>query len=134
LFDTVSPLGRQGLEDRSVRAGRASFGARRNAPSCSTGCAPTSWQADVDHLGDHLQLAYYARTTSGSEWEIGWNPIVVDETTWEPATHQGISVWGHKPVGQTVVDRLDQFRLGARSLVRPEVTVRALSEPGIPDG
>jgi len=45
-------------------------------------------------------------------------PIVVDESTWEPTTHQGISIWGHTPVGQTIVDKLDRFRLGARSLVR----------------
>ena len=43
---------------------------------------------------------------SGFEWEVGWNPIVVDEATWEPTTHQGISIWGHTPEGQTVIDKL----------------------------
>ncbi|MBZ3900308.1 MULTISPECIES: VOC family protein [Streptomyces] len=87
-------------------------------------------------VGQHTndkELSYYARTPSGFEWEVGWNPIVIDETTWEPTTHQGISVWGHLPVGRTIIDKLDQFRLGARSLARPEVTVRALSGAGIPD-
>ncbi|MFE8957448.1 VOC family protein [Streptomyces massasporeus] len=87
-------------------------------------------------VGQHTndkELSYYARTPSGFEWEVGWNPIVVDENTWEPSTHQGISIWGHKPVGQTIVDKLDQFRLGARSLARPERTVPALSGAGIPD-
>ncbi|MFE6760956.1 VOC family protein [Streptomyces sp. NPDC057689] len=87
-------------------------------------------------VGQHTndkELSYYARTPSGFEWEVGWNPLVVDESTWEPTTHQGISVWGHRPVGQTIVDKLDQFRLGARSLVRPERTVPALSGDGIPD-
>ncbi|MBK3575391.1 VOC family protein [Streptomyces sp. MBT65] len=84
------------------------------------------------HTNDK-ELSYYARTPSGFEWEVGWNPIVIDETTWEPTTHQGISIWGHTPVGQTIVDKLDQFRLGARSLARPEVTVPALSGAGIPD-
>ncbi|CAM5520227.1 putative protein OS=Streptomyces aurantiogriseus OX=66870 GN=GCM10010251_47080 PE=4 SV=1 [Streptomyces aurantiogriseus] len=46
---------------------------------------------------------------------------------------QGISIWGHKPVGRTITDRLDQFRLGARSLVHPEKTVPALSGAGIPN-
>ncbi|WP_328869564.1 VOC family protein [Streptomyces sp. NBC_00287] len=81
-------------------------------------------------VGQHTndkELSYYARTPSGFEWEVGWNPIVVDESTWEPATHQGISIWGHTPVGQTIIDKLDQFRLGARSLTRPEKTVPALS-------
>ncbi|QWB27802.1 MULTISPECIES: VOC family protein [Streptomyces] len=87
-------------------------------------------------VGQHTndkELSYYARTPSGFEWEVGWNPIVIDESTWEPGTHQGISVWGHLPVGQTIVDKLDQFRLGARSLAHPEKTVRALSGAGVPD-
>ncbi|MEU0426162.1 VOC family protein [Streptomyces canus] len=87
-------------------------------------------------VGQHTndkELSYYARTPSGFEWEVGWNPIVVDESTWEPSTHQGISIWGHTPVGQTIVDKLDQFRLGAISLARPENTVPALSGAGIPD-
>ncbi|MFE9606599.1 VOC family protein [Streptomyces hokutonensis] len=87
-------------------------------------------------VGQHTndkELSYYARTPSGFEWEVGWNPVVIDETTWQPTTHQGISIWGHTRVGQTIVDKLDQFRLGARSLARPEVTVPALSGAGIPD-
>lgn len=78
------------------------------------------------HTNDK-ELSYYARTPSGFEWDVGWNPIVVDESTWQPTTHQGISVWGHTPVGQTIIDKLDQFRLGVRSLARPEHTVPALS-------
>lgn len=70
---------------------------------------------------------------SGFEWEVGWNPIVIDETTWERGIHQGISIWGHLRVGQTVVDKPDKFRLGARSLAHPEKTVPALSGAGIPD-
>ncbi|MEV6394037.1 VOC family protein [Streptomyces sp. NPDC051907] len=87
-------------------------------------------------VGQHTndkELSYYARTPSGFEWEVGWNPVVVDETTWEPTTHQGISIWGHLPVGQTIVDKLAQFRAGARSLTRTESTVPSLSGTGIPD-
>ncbi|KPI07593.1 Biphenyl-2,3-diol 1,2-dioxygenase [Actinobacteria bacterium OK074] len=81
-------------------------------------------------VGQHTndkELSYYARTPSGFEWEVGWNPVVIDESTWRPSTHQGISVWGHTPVGQTIITKLDQFRTGARSLTRPENTVPALS-------
>ncbi|WP_326595857.1 VOC family protein [Streptomyces sp. NBC_01803] len=87
-------------------------------------------------VGQHTndkELSYYARTPSGFEWEVGWNPLTIDETTWRPTTHQGISIWGHTPVGQTIVDKLDQFRRGARSLTRREDTVPALSGTGIPD-
>ncbi|MEV7977561.1 VOC family protein [Streptomyces sp. NPDC086519] len=87
-------------------------------------------------VGQHTndkELSYYARTPSGFEWEVGWNPVVVDESTWQPSTHQGISIWGHTPVGQTIVDKLDQFRLGIRSLAHRETTVPALSGAGVSD-
>ena len=80
-------------------------------------------------VGQHTndkELSFYAVTPSGFEWEVGWNPIVVDaeaESTWEPATYQGISIWGHTPEGQTIVDKLEQFKNGSRSLVRREDVV-----------
>lgn len=87
-------------------------------------------------IGQHTndkELSYYAQTPSGFEWEVGWNPIVVDENTWKPSTHRGISSWGHTPEGQTVVDKLNQFAAAARSLLRREDTVVALAAPGIAD-
>ncbi|GAA3437051.1 VOC family protein [Kutzneria kofuensis] len=84
------------------------------------------------HTNDR-ELSFYARSPSGFEWEVGWNPIVVDESTWEPATHQSISIWGHQPVGQTVIDKLAQFARAAQSLRHREETVPALSGAGIPD-
>jgi 2,3-dihydroxybiphenyl 1,2-dioxygenase len=87
-------------------------------------------------VGQHTndkELSYYAMTPSGFEWEVGWNPIVVDEKTWEPTTYQGISIWGHSREGQTIVDKLAQFKTGAQSLLRREDTVEALAGAGIPD-
>ena len=87
-------------------------------------------------VGQHTndkELSYYAMTPSGFEWEVGWNPIVVDETTWEPSTHQGISIWGHTPEGQTIVDKLAQFKVGAQSLLHREDNVAALADAAIPD-
>ena len=69
-------------------------------------------------------------TPTNFEWEVGLNPIVVDETTWEPTTHQGISIWGHTPVGQTI-DKLAQFKTGAQSLLHPEPAVPALAGTNI---
>lgn len=88
-------------------------------------------------VGQHTndkELSYYARTPSGFEWEVGWNPITVDENTWQPSTHQGISIWGHTPVGQTIIDKLFQFRTAAQSLAHHEDTIPALSGDGIADG
>ena len=87
-------------------------------------------------VGQHTndkELSFYAVTPSGFEWEVGWNPIVVDEATWEPTTHQGISIWGHTREGQTIVDKLTQFKTGAASVVHNEDVVPALAGAGIPD-
>lgn len=82
------------------------------------------------HTNDR-QLSFYALTPSGFEWEVGWNPIVVNESTWEPTTYQGISIWGHTPEGQTIIDKLAHFKAGAMSLVRREDCVPALGRLGI---
>jgi 2,3-dihydroxybiphenyl 1,2-dioxygenase len=87
-------------------------------------------------VGQHTndkELSFYAVTPSGFEWEVGWNPLVIDEATWEPTTYQGISIWGHTPEGQTIVDKLKQFKVGARSLLHREDPVPALAGTGIPD-
>ena len=87
-------------------------------------------------VGQHTndkELSYYAMTPSGLEWEVGWNPVVVNETTWEPTTYQGISIWGHTREGQTIVDKLAQFKTGIGSVVHREDSVPALAGAGIPD-
>lgn len=87
-------------------------------------------------IGQHTndrELSFYAKTPSGFEWEVGWNPLVVDETTWEPTTHQGISIWGHTPEGATVLDKLRQFGAAAASVLHREDMVAALAGAGISD-
>jgi 2,3-dihydroxybiphenyl 1,2-dioxygenase len=84
------------------------------------------------HTNDR-ELSYYAMTPSGFEWEVGWNPIVIDEKTWEPTTYQGISIWGHTREGQTIVEELAQFKTAAQSLLHREDTVPALACGAIPD-
>jgi len=82
---------------------------------------------DVGQHTNDKELSFYAVSPSGFEWEVGWNPIVVDEAAWEPTTHQGISIWGHTPQGQTILDKLAQFKTAARSLGHHEDTVPALA-------
>jgi hypothetical protein len=61
------------------------------------------------------------------------NPIVVDETTWEPTTYRGISIWGHTREGQTRSStNSPSFKTGAASLLRDEDVVPALAGAGIP--
>lgn len=52
------------------------------------------------HIGDHM-LSFYARTPTGFDFEIGWDSIQVDETTWTSQyfdNHAGWvgEVWGHE--------------------------------------
>ncbi|WP_328715299.1 VOC family protein [Nocardia salmonicida] len=84
------------------------------------------------HTNDR-ELSYYALTPSGFEWEVGWNAFTIDENTWEPSTHQGISIWGHSRAGQTVVQKLEQFKYAVKSVGKGEITIPELSGPGIAD-
>lgn len=87
-------------------------------------------------IGQHTndrELSFYAKTPSGFEWEVGWNPIVVDETTWQPTTYQSMSIWGHTPESPSVLDKFGQLKRGVASLLRREDTVPALSGAGIRD-
>ncbi|MBL0887413.1 VOC family protein [Myceligenerans indicum] len=80
------------------------------------------------HTNDR-ELSYYCVTPSGFELEVGWNPVVITpelESTWDPSTYQGISVWGHTPVGETVVTKMAQFRRALRSLREREAVVAGL--------
>lgn len=75
-------------------------------------------------IGQHTndrEISFYVVSPSGFEFEIGWNPVAVDEEAWDDSiVHEGISIWGHKPQDQTLVDKLAQFRNGLVSFFRPE--------------
>ena len=81
------------------------------------------------HTNDR-ELSYYCVTPSGFELEVGWNPVLVTpelEKVWQPSTYQGISIWGHTPVGETVITKMAQFRQALSSLRHDEITVPSLS-------
>jgi len=84
-------------------------------------------------VGQHTNdrsLSFYSVTPSGFELEVGWNPVTVGperEATWEPTTYQGISIWGHTPVGETVVTKLHQFANVMRNARHAEVSVPELT-------
>ncbi|WP_063002737.1 VOC family protein [Nocardia mikamii] len=81
------------------------------------------------HTNDR-ELSFYCVTPSGFELEVGWNPIVIGpelESTWEPTTYQGISIWGHTTVGETVLAKFAQFRQALRTASTPEITVPELA-------
>lgn len=88
---------------------------------------------DVGQHTNDRELSYYAVTPSGFEWEVGWNPLVIDEATFEPATYEGISIWGHTRTGATLLDTLAQFKIGAESIFRREDPITPLAGSGIPD-
>lgn len=82
------------------------------------------------HTNDR-ELSFYCVTPSGFELEVGWNPLVLTpdvEAAWKPVTHQGISIWGHDTVSETVLDKLARVRNVAGRLRTPEITVPELAE------
>lgn len=88
------------------------------------------------HTNDR-ELSYYSVTPSGFELEVGWNPVVVTpelESTWEPSRYQGISIWGHTPIGETVVTKFAQFRRIVASTRSQEQVVPALSPAILDEG
>lgn len=74
------------------------------------------------NVGQHTndrELSFYCVTPSGFEWELGWNPIVITpelEQAWAPRTYESISIWGHTPIGESVLTRLGQVRNAVGSL------------------
>jgi 2,3-dihydroxybiphenyl 1,2-dioxygenase len=75
-------------------------------------------------VGQHpndRDVSFYAVTPSGFYFELGWSSEGDSEAeAWPQVTHQGISVWGHKPQDQTLSDKLAQIRNGVTSLLRTE--------------
>ncbi len=82
--------------------------------------------AIANAIGQHpndRELSFYVTTPSGFEIELGWNPIAVDaerEAGWQPATYQGISLWGHFPESLTTGMKLRQIARALGSLARKE--------------
>jgi 2,3-dihydroxybiphenyl 1,2-dioxygenase len=75
-------------------------------------------------VGQHTNdrdVSFYAVTPSGFYFELGYASAGEDvREAWPQVTHQGISVWGHKPLDQSLGDRLAQMRNGVTSLLRAE--------------
>ncbi|HBN9689344.1 TPA: VOC family protein [Pseudomonas aeruginosa] len=76
-----------------------------------------------EHPNDREQ-SFYVLSPSGFEIELGWNALEVDEASWQTATYQGISLWGHKPqklgTWQKLKTNLSNFGQGLRSLRQSE--------------
>lgn len=76
-------------------------------------------------IGQHpndRELSFYVLTPSGFEMEYGWAPIAVDESRWQPVIHSGISIWGHHNEDVSPLNRINEIRLGLRSLLNSEYT------------
>jgi 2,3-dihydroxybiphenyl 1,2-dioxygenase len=74
-------------------------------------------------VGQHTNdrdVSFYAVTPSGFYFELGWSSSEDDSEKWPVVVHDGISVWGHKPLDQTIGDQLAQMRNGLTSLFQKE--------------
>ena len=84
-------------------------------------------------VGQHTNdrsLSFYCVTPSGFELELGWTPVTVgpdQEATWEPTTYQGISIWGHPAVGESVATKLHQFANVMRNARQAEASLPELT-------
>lgn len=84
-------------------------------------------------IGQHTndrELSFYCVTPSGFELELGWNPIVITpdlEASWQVLTHQGISLWGHTPDHDGLLDKLGQLRQAALNARHAEIAVPELT-------
>ena len=79
--------------------------------------------AIANGIGQHpndRELSFYVVSPSGFEVEIGWNPVRVDESQWQPTVHQGISLWGHRPENLTARARIERLARSLRSLAHTE--------------
>ncbi len=74
-------------------------------------------------VGQHTNdrdVSFYVVTPSGFYFEVGWNSSDERSEHWPVVVHEGISVWGHKPLDQTIGDQLAQMRNGITSLFHKE--------------
>jgi 2,3-dihydroxybiphenyl 1,2-dioxygenase len=78
-------------------------------------------------IGQHpndKEISFYVLSPSGFEVELGCEALTVDETSWQPNTYQGISLWGHQPQNASAFKQLainaGNFWRGLLSLLRPE--------------
>ena len=78
-------------------------------------------------IGEHpndREHSFYVLCPSGFEFELGWNALVVDETSWNPVSYKGISLWGHRPQKtghwHKFYTNLLNFSRGMRSLMTSE--------------
>lgn len=81
--------------------------------------------AMANGIGQHpndREVSFYVVSPSGFEIELGWKPLRVDESSWMPAVHQGISLWGHGPENLSARLRLGRGLRALRSLTQREYT------------
>ena len=97
---------------RSTSTSRRARSTTWSPPTSGSATSASGWRGTSGQHTNDRSLSFYCVTPSGFELEMGWNPVTVgpeQEATWEPTTYQGISIWGHTPVGETVVTKLHQF-------------------------
>lgn len=74
---------------------------------------------EVGQHGNDRAISFYVRTPCGFEIEYGWNPISVDEATWNGEVWDAISIWGHH-ANMGLGERLGQLGIAVGSLFRKE--------------
>lgn len=78
-------------------------------------------------IGQHpndREISFYAVSPSGFEVELGWDALTVDESRWNAAHYDAISIWGHRPGNASALNslriNLGNLQRGLRAALRPE--------------
>lgn len=83
---------------------------------------PIIW--DMGQHTNDKEISFYVKSPSDFEVELGWNPIKIDERTWQGEKHISISIWGHRPNSLSKIKLLSQnttqFSRGLYSLLNKE--------------
>jgi hypothetical protein len=94
----------------STACSRPTSGSSTTASGCSGASASTPTTASCPSTASH------PRASSGSSAGTPSSSPPTWRRPGRPSTYDSISIWGHTPIGEGVLTRLNQFRYAARSL------------------
>jgi len=52
---------------------------------------------DIGRHPNDLMTSFYVRTPAGFDLEYGYGGVVIDDASWQTATYDAVSIWGHRP-------------------------------------
>lgn len=85
-------------------------------------CKSLGFQISMS-VGQHANdraVSFYVRTPCGFDIECGWNPLTVEEESWEGQIWDTSSIWGHQPEGHAATDFIARLTRALGTVGRTE--------------